>query len=292
MMQGRARAIVACALTLVLPLLNVVTGVLIGLVTLRQGLADGVIVLAASMALAAVGTSVFYASAGPVLQFAFSTGIPVLLLAAALRHTASQGSALAFGAIITGASMLALHLFSDSPVAWWAELWERFFVTPLEVAGALDPRALALLREIINSPVITVTPLGVLTGAMFTMLLSRWCQAVLDNPGGFGPEFRALRVDWRVVLAVLCVALLGFLVQDASGTLGREMLHLLVALCAFQGLAVVHSLVRSRGLSRGWLVGLYVLIVLRPFSAPVLLALAGFSDIWVDFRRRFGGGAA
>jgi len=115
-----------------------------------------------------------------------------------------------------------------------------------------------------------------------SLLLARWWQAGLYNPGGFGREFRALRLS-RVaagVAAVLCVAAL---------TVGGEVLQGLalatVALFVFQGLAVVHGVVARRGMATGWLVALYVLVL---FLAPQVMAgltLVGIADAWADFRK-------
>jgi multisubunit Na+/H+ antiporter MnhG subunit len=55
------------------------------------------------------------------------------------------------------------------------------------------------------------------------------------------------------------------------------------------GLAIVHGIVARRQASRGWLVLLYLLLLLVPLTAPyvaMLLALAGFTDGWVRYRER------
>ena len=43
-------------------------------------------------------------------------------------------------------------------------------------------------------------------GLMLTLVLARWWHAVLDNPGGFGREFRALRVGRTPLVVSAAVA--------------------------------------------------------------------------------------
>jgi hypothetical protein len=66
--------------------------------------------------------------------------------------------------------------------------------------------------------------------------------------------------------------------------LANLMLPLLV-LYVFQGIAVVHGVVNRARLAQGWLVGLYVVLLLLP-QTLLLLGLLGVVDAWVDVRAR------
>jgi uncharacterized protein YybS (DUF2232 family) len=62
----------------------------------------------------------------------------------------------------------------------------------------------------------------------------------------------------------------------------------LLVVYILQGLAVVHAVVHSRQVHRGWLIGLYmVLLMAAPEMMPVL-ALLGWMDAWIDVRARVG----
>jgi hypothetical protein len=63
-------------------------------------------------------------------------------------------------------------------------------------------------------------------------------------------------------------------------------LHLL------QGIAVVHGLVARSGANVGWLVAMYVLLLLPMVTTQtaLTLAVAGMVDNWMDFRTRMGAG--
>ena len=69
--------------------------------------------------------------------------------------------------------------------------------------------------------------------------------------------------------------------------MAAEILLVGLVVLTLQGLAVAHALLGPRKGGRAWLTGLYVaLVVLWPYPM-VALAVLGWADAWVDFRRRF-----
>jgi len=73
--------------------------------------------------------------------------------------------------------------------------------------------------------------------------------------------------------------------------LSPELFQLVVVMYTFQGIAMVHGLVAARAASAGWLVTMYLVLILLPPTAVIALSAAGFSDTWVDYRRRWGASA-
>jgi hypothetical protein len=119
------------------------------------------------------------------------------------------------------------------------------------------------------------------------LLLGRWWQALLYNPGGFGGEFRTLRLHRGLGLAgvVLFVAV-GF--AKAPG-LVADLVVVLMPLYLLQGLAVIHGIHHQRGAHPGWLFGLYALLVIFLPHAALMVACIGLVDIWADIRSRLSG---
>ena len=123
---------------------------------------------------------------------------------------------------------------------------------------------------------------------LLTLFLARWGHALLDNPGGFGEEFRALALPrWfahatGVVAIVLMVSSGG--VKEAAAEIAMLMLLLLMV----HGLAIAHGIVKLLEAARGWLVLLYLVLLVTPLSSFLVLALAmaGLSDSWVGYRQR------
>ena len=116
------------------------------------------------------------------------------------------------------------------------------------------------------------------------LLLARFWHARLDNEGGFGREFRSLRVPrWFAYVLILVIAL-RFVFDDEVGVYLDGVMQLGLMLCIFQGLAVTHAIVKAREGSVGWLVAMYATIVVSQF----FLAIGGLIDILFDCRKRLG----
>jgi len=116
--------------------------------------------------------------------------------------------------------------------------------------------------------------------SLLCLMLARYWQALLFNPGGFAKEFHALRLPRRIALslAVLMVLLPGLWSQGA----------VLVPLCSvpllFAGLALLHGKLAGKKSARFCLVGLYLsLLLLMQLAYPLLLVLA-LADSLFDFR--------
>ena len=288
--RSRTHAAGTAVLGLLLPPFGFVAAGMVGLVTLKYGVADGALILAASVAVSSAVMLLVLNSADAAILFAVSMGLPILLLAAVLRSTASQGAALACAGLLGGTAIAAIHLLTANPVAWWRGVLEIFLVDRMRAGGAPDPATLESLRGVAEklAPLMSGAPTGIAVGTMVLLFLARWAHAVLDNPGGFGKEFRALRVGRPVAIAAVLLGLSAFFFGGFASGLLPELFNLVVALYVIQGIAVAHALVKHRSASSGWLVFMYILVVLMPPLAMIVLSVAGFSDTWLDYRARYG----
>lgn len=291
--RSRTHAAGTAVLGLLLPPFGFVAAGMVGLVTLKYGVADGALILAASVAVSSAVTLLVFQSADASLLFAVSMGLPMLLLATVLRITASQGAALACAGLLGGSVIAAVHLLTANPVAWWRGVLEFFLVDRMQPGDTPDPATVERLREMAEiaeklAPLMSGAPTGIAVGTMVLLFLARWGHAVLDNPGGFGKEFRALRLDRRLAFAAILLGLSAVFLRGFASGLLPELFNLVVALYVIQGIAVAHALVKHRQASSGWLVAMYILVVLMPPLAMILLSVTGFSDTWLDYRARYG----
>jgi len=120
-----------------------------------------------------------------------------------------------------------------------------------------------------------------------TLLLARSWQSKLYYPGGFGEEFRRIRLSRGWVVILFFVIMVAFLVRS-SGTgfsVFGDLLAILLVFFALQGLAVVHHRSKTLGLSIAWLVGLYLFLFLVPQITGLTLGITGIVDSIADFRR-------
>jgi len=288
-MRGRVHVITACAVCSVFSLLlfpfNYVSGALIGLAALRHGALEGALILVGSTVLGGAFMFAAIESIRPAVLLAALSWVPIWVLAVVLRQTRSQGTSLAAGGLIFAGAVVVVRLILGDPALWWTNVLEEFF-SWFTFAGEWGP----FIARI--APVMTgIVAAGALLGLVVTLLLARWWHSVLDRPGGFGEEFRDLRMPRYAGYAALVFTAVAWLADGWLAHLAFEWLTILIVLFGLQGIALVHHVVKRRNASVAWLAGMYIAlaIVPQPASEVVLgLALAGLSDTWVDFRRRFG----
>ena len=275
-MRSRLSAIGVVSLGAVLPLLFWVSGAVLALVTLRRGLAEALIVLGGAAAVLLPLYALLLGSPAAILQPLALIWVPVMALAQILRQTVSLAWTLQIGALLAAGAVLGFHGIHGDPAAFWEQTLQALAralsggepgAEWQQAAARLAPRLTGLW---------VVNMLGIAVGCL---LLGRWWQAVLYNPGGFRDEFHGLRfAAWFAVLGLAAVAggLAGGpgLLADLGTVLGAVFL--------LQALAVVHALAARRGWHVGWLIGFYLILplLLRP------VAMLGLVDTFVNFRAR------
>ena len=273
-MRGRTQAILVVAGGALLPMLFWLSAAAGSLVLLRRGLNDALSILVWAL-LPAIGwwwfgeprtLLVLLGALGLALVLRTSTSWVKVLLA-------SVPVGVVFGLVLG-------NLFAEQIQAVASELqklmpqligsgWEQLSA---EEQGQLLGLMVPVLTGLMASLLQIVT--------LLCLVLGRYWQAALYNPGGFGEEFRTLRMP--ALLALLLVA--GMLLGPSLG------LPMLAPLCSvplvFAGVALVHGLVAAGRLGRFWLVGLYVTLVLFMQLIYPLLVVIAIVDSLFDFRGR------
>jgi hypothetical protein len=199
----------------------------------------------------------------------------VLLGASALKQTRAWTSALK---VILGASVLSglvMKLLLAAEVSAMRE-------TLNEMLRQLQQQNSALIFEPSDLFIAGLLAWVIALTAVAALLLARWWQSLLYNPGGFSVEFHALRFD-KLSASVLFAALM------ACYLLGQEYVtwgNLLGLPLLLSGVALVHHSIAFAKLGTRWLVVFYMGLVflLGPLSS-VLIGL-GFLDSVMDFRSR------
>lgn len=296
-LKGRMQAVAVTAvmaiLALLLPPLSYISGAAVALVTLRYGIKAGLQL--SLLATAAVALLLLPLQVPPQLGGAFLlvVWLPVWVLAVSLRRTALPARAVLLAGLFGLMVLLGLSLAIDDPVAWWSEMLYQLMAPMLEQVPPQElPELEAELAEL-AAQMNGVMAAGMMASLIGCLLLGRWWQALLFNPGGFGEEFRQLKLGRAMAGVVLLIAaayMLWQLVEGSGNGLLRDLLALAQVAFALQGLAVVHAVARSKGLQRGWLLALYVLLLLLTGPLVLLLAMLGLLDNWFDFRSKFGRG--
>ena len=262
-MKGRKQAIMAVLLLGLIPIVNFLSPVVIGLVVLRKGLIEATQVLV--WAIFPIGGWAIAGDPVPLIMLLGITG-----LAGLLRALESWEFTL-LGAIVVGVCV-EVYLRLQPAVLDLIFLQMQ----PYFDANGIQGEQLDSLRNVMTSFMGAVYMLL----AIVLLMLSRWMQAAVFNPGGFQKEFHELRVGQKVALLLvgsMMLANFGILIPQSW------MLYLVLPLM-FSGLALVHAVVAAKKLSSLWLAVLYAIIVL-PLITNIIVLLA-LLDSWYDFRTR------
>ena len=283
------RAAIASAISgalspqLPLPFL-VVSGAIAVLVALRF---DVRYALAMTITAAAAASWVVLSVARPGAWLAFAIGLlffgPVAL-GWLLRRTGSLN--LVFQVVMLGMLVLLVLLFAvlPDPVGMWRP----------QIKGVLTSMANAGLRIEGDWNVIIAAWARTMWGALAALslamvfgalLLGRWWQTLLDRPGSFGVEYQRLRLGRALGIATSVLFVVAMLVDSA---LIASLVWVAFAALACQGLAAAHRSKAVGRLERGWLVAIYVLLIVLPVTSIVvfMLAIWGFVDNWLRPRTR------
>ena len=263
-MRSRAHAIGTSLVAGVLPLLGWLSLVIVALVYLRQGLMAGSMVLLWTML--PFGIQTYIVGDPTVLSL-----VGIFLLAGLLRLTLSWEMVLMMAVFYSAIAGLLFELVAlDKFLSVYSDYLEI-----LEMPVALTATELRVV--IANSVMILVA-----YGMIAMLLLARWCQAALYNPGGFKKEFHQIRLS-PVAGAIILIALIACYSLD--DLLGRW-LPLLTVPLVIAALAFVHWLMASRQLSTRWIVGFYFTLLLFGQLVYPFLILLGLMDSALNLRNR------
>lgn len=276
-MRGRMQATLVVAGCAALPLLYWLGAAAVSLVLLRRGLKDALGVLALGL-LPALLWWLYSADPRALMVLLGSSALAlvlraseswnrVLLVSIAMGVVFSVVLGVAFAPQI---EMLSQALIKILPEAL-GDLYQQMSVEEqARFASLIAPVLTGLIAALLQ--IVSV----------LSLIIGRYWQALLYNPGGFGREFRAIRFPLGLAMLLLAGMLLG-------PNFGPQM-AMLTPLCSvplvFAALALIHGLVAQKRLARFWLVGLYVtLLLFMQLIYPLLVVLA-IVDSLIDFRGR------
>ena len=275
-MRGRMQAtlvVVGCA---ALPLLFWLSAAAGCLVLLRRGLSDAFGIIAWALL-----PALFWWYFGDPRIFMVLVGS--LGLAMVLRASESWVRVLLVSVALGLLYAVVLGAVFREPIEAMSQELQKHL--PAMLSGLYDQMSVeerarlgALIAPVLNGLIAALLQVV----SVLSLIIGRYWQALLYNPGGFGREFRAVRLPLVPALVLLVCMLVG-------PNFGPHM-AMLTPLCSvplvFAGLALIHGLVAEKRLARFWLVGMYItLLVFMQLTYPLLVLLA-IVDSLIDFRGR------
>ena len=290
-MHGRVQAIgsvVSLALlSLIISPLAIFTTAGVALVTLVHGYREGLFNLFVATVILAVFTGIALNQPTIGMELALKFWLPAWFLASIVITKKSMSLAIVVAAALSCLLVLGFYFFTD-PAAHWYEVINKQLLPMLKEAGMQiqeGPKAEKLWQFM--SKIMTGSALALfLVLQTMSLLLARYWQALLYNPGGFAQEFHQIR--FGMVTASIALVTTIFAITTVN-EMALNLFFIAIVLMMFQGLAVVHSLVAKCKLSPSLLMGVYLvmLFTLQHGAIGVLLiALIGLLDNWLNLRFR------
>lgn len=267
-MRSRAHAIATSMIAALLPFLGWLSTVVIALVCLRSGALAGSLVLLWTLLPIGVG---IYLVGDPSPALAL---IGTFLMAVLLRQTLSWELVLIATVIL---SALGTVIFEFTA----AGILDRFVEFYIEYLQQVD-ETLSIQRVQAETLLLGFFAMGQAYAMLVMLIIARWCQSALYNPGGFRKEFHQLRLTPVVSTSIVVGMLACYVFSDQLG----RWLPLLTVPLVFAALGLAHWFMASRELSKNWVAGLYASLVLVFQLVYPFLASIALMDSWFNVRNR------
>lgn len=267
-MRGRAQAALVAFLGSGLPLISPAT---VALVTLRRGPNEGTLVLV--WALLPMVIMLVLGQLG--LSLVLASLVVVYAAAVLLRNTISWATTILGLVAISIGLALSLMLIAPDSIGNLTGLFNKL-LEQVQTQSA-DGQILQPIGQVF---VVGMIAYAVVLNGLLGLLLARWWQALLYNPGGFQAEFHQLRI--QKVPAIVCLA--ATLYCFTQGTDYLAWINVFALPLLITGIALVHSVVKTRKLETYWLVLFYAALLLFSHIVVLALAIVALADSWLDFR--------
>lgn len=270
---------VLAILSLFIPLVSVLSGAMVGLIILTQGLFSGARAILVSIVGISVVSFMMTQSALLGLTIGLVQWLPMMVLAEILRRTRSMSFTIVAG---MGLALIAVVI----QFVIWPDSDKVLTQLILPLFQGVDQSGFDMQQFEANLQVMIHWMTLMLVAVMYstfiaTLFAARWFQARLADSSGFRDEFYSIRLGQGAASVALVMTLVSALwQQDWIVTMALVMLSAFL----YQGMAIAHSWTRHYK-KTSLLVLLYVLMVIFPHVIG-LTAVLGMIDNWMDFRKK------
>jgi hypothetical protein len=287
------------------PVLGIIGTLVAALVTLVKGIGEGALL----MLVATLPYICSFFLVGnhdvtlPIAAWA-AVGVAVLsntltwVFAAMLHRKASWNTVFQVAALIGVVVICGIHLVYPDVADWWGVQLQAYYEQAQAVTQQLKNAAGSSVAvptlgdsqreaiQVTRSYATGVMTAFILFNAMIQLIVARWWQAIVFNPGSLRRELRNIRLSKLAGgLFILSLVLSYF-----DNSVITDIMPVLYLLFAAAGLSLIHYLI---GLLQSpmvwfWLVFLYISII---FALPLslwLVGILGLLDVWMDIRKKVG----
>jgi hypothetical protein len=280
-LQKRRHAVLLALLFTFIPLMGWVSDAIMALVTLRKGAKEGAIVL---LWITLPYLVLAFLSYPTLFVYAILGGSCVVFLSALiLRSTHSWGNVLQY-IVIAGIIVVAIvHIFMPEYLQQIAKnISTSYHVINKHFKLNLSQQALQQTIDLFSKFAFGLQVTVLFLGDLFSVAIARWAQSMLYNPNGLRDELLNLRLSLLPI--ILLFATLVFAIM--GNAVATDCLPVVIFPFILTGLSLLHSLVNLTKISKFWLIGFYILLMLFFIYVGILLVLLAMMDYWFDFRAR------
>ena len=275
-LRGRLQALIVALIGSFFPLISTSA---VALVSLCKGVKEGTLLfLWVSLALVLLQQS---GSENPLLTAVSIVSLGIMVLAAEVhRVMASWQWTLLVIVLVAVISAQGFALLMGSSVTSLVATAQDL-LNAVKNQGQDAQLSIALSESMLLGLVATILAIG----SMMSLMLARWWQAGVQNPGGFQKEFHGFSIDAKIAVILIVILVVGqFFSQSAQIWVDIAALPLIIA-----GIALVHFAVKLFGQGRQWLAFLYVGMIMVGKPVTLLLVVLGLTDSLIDLRSRLEG---
>lgn len=272
-MRGRTQAVTVAAISAAVPLMFWISAATVALTTLRRGWAEGLNLLLWACLPAIVWIAMQQDPTPLIVIIGSGVLAQVLRFSVSWVHTLLAGCAL--GILVSWLMPLLLPEVVTETIKISKQVLEG-------MAGDITAETGRQLDEWLNSLFAGILGSIHLLAIVACLVIGRWWQSALYNPGGFRAEFHRLILPKAVALPLMLFMVFGGGLHPALlGWIPVITVPFIIA-----GIALVHGVVGIRKLTGQWLLAFYLLaFLLGPYFYMLLIVMA-FLDSVLDFRQR------
>ncbi len=275
-MRGRWQALGVATLASGSLLFGWVGAATVALVTLRRGHGEG-----GWVALWALLPAVIFAGVtgdiGTVLLLAGT-----YLLAVILRESVSLSLTVMASVPLAILSGFCFIVFSATFIESLSVSFNDLLADLNKEIGQENVTTQPIINSLTTYQLVGLLATGNAVIAVLSVMLGRYWQSILYNPGGFSGEFRGLKVP-RLLAVALCVVALLLLFLGSPWVVWSAVAVLPLTIAGF---ALIHSYARHSGRRLGWLAFMYVLWFVFDIAKWLWVGLA-LIDTFAEFRERW-----
>ena len=275
-LRGRLQALIVALIGSFFPLISTSA---VALVSLCKGPKEGTLLfLWVSLALVLLQQS---GSENPLLTAVSIVSLGIMVLAAEVhRVMASWQWTLLVIVVVAVISAQGFAILMGSSVTSLVATAQDLLNT-VKSQGQDAQTSIVLSESMLLGLVATILAIG----SIMSLMLARWWQAGVQNPGGFQKEFHGFSIDAKIAVILIVILVVGqFFSQSAQIWVDIAALPLIIA-----GIALVHFAVKLFGQGRQWLAFLYVGMIMVGKPVTLLLVVLGLTDSLIDLRSRLEG---